>query len=214
MTQQREVILEELNKYHGHPTADELFVKVKKRLSRISLATVYRNLEILSEIGRVTKIEISGRQKRFDNEVHPHNHVYCLGCHRVDNVELDRNSPLDFKAGDHKGYAIDGYRIEFKGICPKCLKKKNKKKKMIKKGGTTMGCNKCGSTGLSEPQRQVLEALAKSKEVCGSKDIASAAGMEPKQVSCQITALKKKGYVASPVRCKYEITKDGKKALA
>ena len=208
MTQQREIILEELKKFNGHPSADELFVEVKKRLSRISLATVYRNLEILSEAGQVTKIEISGRQKRFDGELHHHNHVYCLGCHRVDNIELKKSSALDFKADDYKGYAIDGYRIEFKGFCPDCLKKKSTK------GGTTMGCKKCSEVSLSDPQRKVLEALANSKEACGGKDIASAAGMEAKQVSCQITALKKKGYVDSPVRCKYAITEDGKKALA
>lgn len=77
-----------------------------------------------------------------------------------------------------------------------------------------MGCKKCGPTELSENQRKVLEAFSKSKGACGSKDIASATGLESKQVSCQITALKKKGFVDSPVRCKYEITKNGKKALA
>lgn len=77
-----------------------------------------------------------------------------------------------------------------------------------------MGCKKCGPTELNENQRKVLEAFAQSKEACGSKDIASATGLESKQVSCQITALKKKGFVESPVRCKYEITSDGKKALA
>lgn len=208
MTQQREIILKELKKYPGHPTADELYEKVRKKLSRISLATVYRNLEILSEAGQVRKIEISGRQKRFDSTLHQHNHVYCIECHRVDNIELNHMSGAEIKPKDLRGYAIDGYRIEFKGICPDCLKKKNIK------GGTTMGCKKCGPTELSEPQRKVLEAFAQSKEACGGKDIASATGMEPKKVSCQITALKKKGYVESPVRCKYEITKDGKKALA
>lgn len=208
MTQQREIILEELRKYNGHPSADELFAKVKKRLARISLATVYRNLEILSEAGKVTKIEISGRQKRFDSQLGHHNHVYCLGCHKVDNIELGRKSALDFKPSDYKGYAVEGYRIEFKGFCPDCLKKKNTK------GGTAMGCKKCGADDLSEPQRKVLEALARSGEACGGKEIASAAEMESKQVSCQISALKKKGYVASPERCKYAITADGKKALA
>ena len=77
-----------------------------------------------------------------------------------------------------------------------------------------MGCKKCGPTELSDKQRQVLEAFAKSKEACGSKDIAATTGLESKQVSCQITALKKKGFVESPVRCKYEITKEGKKAIA
>lgn len=77
-----------------------------------------------------------------------------------------------------------------------------------------MGCKKCGAEDLSEPQRKVLETLARSGGACGGKEIASAAGMEAKLVSCQITALKKKGYVASPERCKYAITADGKKALA
>lgn len=77
-----------------------------------------------------------------------------------------------------------------------------------------MGCKKCGPAELSENQRKVLQAFSKSKEACGSKDIAAATGLESKQVSCQITALKKKGFVESPVRCKYEITKEGKKALA
>ena len=208
MTQQREIILKELKKFPGHPTADELYDKVKKKLSRISLATVYRNLEILSKDGQIAKIEISGRQKRFDSELHNHNHVYCLKCQKIDNIGLEKKSQFNIKPKDIKGYIIDSYRIEFKGVCPDCLKKKNTK------GDTTMGCKKCGSTELSEPQRQVLEAFAKSKEACGGKDIAAATGLESKQVSCQITALKKKGYVASPVRCKYEITKDGKNALA
>ncbi|MCL7488170.1 MAG: transcriptional repressor [Desulfobulbaceae bacterium] len=208
MTQQREIILEELKKFAGHPTADELFDEVKKRLSHVSLATVYRNLEILSGAGLISKIEISGRQKRFDSDLQQHTHVYCLSCHRVDNIELQSKSSIDFKAKDHQGYRIDGYRIEFKGFCPDCLTKTDNK------GGKSMGCKKCGTSGLSEPQRKVLEALAKSKEPCAGKDIALVAGMEAKQVSCQITALKKKGYVASPIRCKYEITRDGQKALA
>ena len=77
-----------------------------------------------------------------------------------------------------------------------------------------MGCKKCGPTPLNENHKEVLEALAKIKEACGSKDIAAVTSLEAKQVSCQLTSLKKKGYVASPVRCKYEITDDGKNAIA
>lgn len=208
MTQQREIILKELEKFPGHPTADELYDKIKKKLSRISLATVYRNLEILSEAGRISKIEISGRQKRFDSDLGHHDHVYCMHCHRVDNIDIKKRSGAAIEPSDLGGYAIDGYRIEFKGICPNCLEEKHKK------GGQKMGCKKCGPEQLSDNQRKVLEAFAKSKEACGSKDISTAIKMEPKQVSCQITALKKKGFVQSPVRCKYEITTDGKKALA
>jgi Fe2+ or Zn2+ uptake regulation protein len=210
MTQQREIILEELRKYPGHPTADELYDKVKKKLSRISLATVYRNLEILTEAGQVSKIEISGRQKRFDSELYHHDHVYCLNCHRVDNIALEKKSRDALKPTNLCGYTIEGFRVEFKGTCPDCLIKTKKNQK----GGQTMGCKKCGPSELNDNQRKVLQAFAKSREACGSKDIAAATGLESKQVSCQITALKKKGLVESPVRCKYEITKEGKKALA
>ena len=76
-----------------------------------------------------------------------------------------------------------------------------------------MGCKTCGNNPLNDQQRQVLEALAQSPEACGSKEIVAATGMEAKQVSSQITELKTKGYVASPVRCKYAITEQGKKML-
>ena len=77
-----------------------------------------------------------------------------------------------------------------------------------------MACAACKTKGLSETQRQVLEALAKSSAACCSNDLAAATGLESKQVSCQITALKNKGFVSSPARCKYEITDEGKSQLA
>ncbi len=190
-----------------HPSADELYERVKKKLPRISLATVYRNLEILSAAGMIRKIEISGRLKRFDWETEPHNHISCIRCHRVDNIELKRRLTRTLKPADNRGYKISGCRIEFTGYCPAC------RVTVTKKGGKKMGCKKC-NTGLSDKQTLVLKALAKSKDPSGSKDIAAASGLEPKQVSCQITALKKKGFVSSPVRCKYEITQEGKKALS
>ncbi len=76
-----------------------------------------------------------------------------------------------------------------------------------------MGCKKSNCATISDKQREVLEALAKSSEPCAGKDIAAVTTLEAKQVSCQITALKKKGYVASPIRCKYAITEEGKTIL-
>lgn len=82
-----------------------------------------------------------------------------------------------------------------------------------------MGCG-CKSTqttscdsALPAEQRQILEALAKCATPCGTRDIAAATGLESKQISCRLTAMKTKGYVASPERCKYAITADGRKAI-
>lgn len=210
MTHQREIILDELRRAKTHPTADELYERIKKKLPRISLATVYRNLEILSETGLIKKLEISGRQKRFDWDPQDHDHVYCTKCHRVDNIPTETGTLLSIAPELQKGYRITGCRIEFYGLCPNCLKPQQLKKST---GEKDMACKSCKTTTLSDAQRQVLEALNKSAEACGSKEIAAATGLEAKQISCQLTALKNKGFVASPVRCKYEITDEGKGQL-
>jgi Fur family transcriptional regulator, ferric uptake regulator len=131
MTNQREIILRELKKSKRHLSADELYDIVKKVMPRISLATVYRNLEILSEAGLIGKLEISGRQKRFDFDVSDHDHIYCMVCHRVDNLNIERTSIDSEQLGAKAGYSITGYRVEIIGICPECQKKEKKKEKNL-----------------------------------------------------------------------------------
>jgi len=129
MTNQREIILRELKKSRQHLSADELYDKVKKYMPRISLATVYRNLEILSEAGFIGKLEISGRQKRFDYDVTDHDHVYCAVCHRVDNLNIERQGLHTKEIKSVKGYSVTGYRLEIVGVCPACQKKEAQEKK-------------------------------------------------------------------------------------
>ena len=129
MTNQRELILTELKKSKKHLSADELYERVKKVMPRISLATVYRNLEILSEAGMIGKLEISGRQKRFDYDTEEHDHIYCVQCHRVDNIVLDRRVEDQEHVGTAKGYTVTGMRVEFAGICPSCRRKNEKARK-------------------------------------------------------------------------------------
>jgi len=80
MTHQRKVILEEMKKLEGHPTADEVYVRVRERLPRISLGTVYRNLDVLAASGLIRKIEPDFPQMRFDRNTHEHYHVTCMQC--------------------------------------------------------------------------------------------------------------------------------------
>lgn len=128
MTNQREMILRELKKSKRHLTADELYERVKKFMPRISLATVYRNLEILSDVNMIRKLEISGRQKRFDSELEDHDHIYCVECHRIENIDI---SPwqVEVPVEEAHGYTITGRRLEITGICPRCQKKIEKAKK-------------------------------------------------------------------------------------
>ncbi len=130
MTSQREVILKELRKSCSHPTADELYDLVKKTLPRISLATVYRNLEILSEAGIISKIEVSGRQKRYDAVTEPHHHIFCVKCHRIDNLDGYR-SEIDLQEIIAcEDYLVTGYRLNITGICPECEKLEKRQEKV------------------------------------------------------------------------------------
>lgn len=123
MTNQREIILRELRKSKLHLSADELYDRVKRIMPHISLATVYRNLEILSDAKIIGKLEISGRQKRFDFDVSDHDHIYCIVCHKLDNLTIERAALAPEQIDGAEGYAITGYRVEIVGICPECQKK-------------------------------------------------------------------------------------------
>ena len=120
ITHQREIILQELQSLKSHPTADELFELVRSRLPRISLATVYRNLEWLCQQGIVQKIEVGGRQKRFDGTVDLHYHIRCIACGRVDDVDMIPIETLEMDLSKKSGYTVKGHRLEFWGVCPGC----------------------------------------------------------------------------------------------
>lgn len=122
MTKQRRVILEELRKDNIHPTADQLYEMVRKRLPHISLGTVYRNLEILTSLGEIQTLEISGSQKRYDGIPHKHYHIRCVNCDRVDDAPIAPLNRLEDELYGATVYTIMGHRLEFLGLCPACSK--------------------------------------------------------------------------------------------
>ena len=121
MTRQRKVILEELQKVSTHPSADEIYEMVRKRLPRISLGTVYRNLEILSASGEIQKLELGCTQKRFDGVADDHYHIRCIHCDRVDDAPPEFDVAIHHELKGVTDYKIIGHRLEFIGICPACL---------------------------------------------------------------------------------------------
>jgi len=129
MTNQREIILRELKKSKQHLAADEIYERVKKDMPRISLATVYRNLQILFEAGLIGKLEITGRQMKFDYDVTEHDHIYCTVCQKVSNLNIKRQGLHEKELESVKGYTVTGYRLEVIGICPTCQKRNTKKEK-------------------------------------------------------------------------------------
>ncbi|MBT8339871.1 MAG: transcriptional repressor [Desulfatitalea sp.] len=120
MTQQRRVILEELRCNNIHPTADALYGIVRKRLPRISLGTVYRNLEILTALGEIQTLELSGSQKRYDGVPQKHYHIRCMHCDRIDDAPIAPLNTLEDELYGATVYTIMGHRLEFVGLCPDC----------------------------------------------------------------------------------------------
>jgi Fur family transcriptional regulator, ferric uptake regulator len=120
MTQQRRVILEELNKLTCHPTAEDLHRIVREKLPKISISTVYRNLELLSYEGMVWKMNVGATQSRFDGNTANHYHIRCSVCGRVDDVHMGVLTSIEETAKQFSGYKVLSHTVEFTGICPTC----------------------------------------------------------------------------------------------
>ena len=118
-TKQRKIILEELKGLKTHPTASELYELVRKRQPRISLGTVYRNLELMHQFGMVRKLPY-GHEARFDADVSEHYHLRCIRCDRVEDMhDVPLHAPK-LKVDDPHGYELVGFELEWRGICPGC----------------------------------------------------------------------------------------------
>jgi Fur family ferric uptake transcriptional regulator len=120
LTTQRQIILEELRKVKTHPTANEVYDMVRKRLPRIGLGTVYRNLELMAESGIILKLEVGGTQKRFDATTDPHYHIRCNDCGRVEDIEIEVQRKMNSMAAEKTDYQVLGHHIEFSGRCADC----------------------------------------------------------------------------------------------
>ncbi len=130
MTKQKTVVLEELSKVKTHPTAYDVYEMVKSILPRISLGTVYRNLEQLSSSGQIRRLDMGQGQRRFDAVVDDHLHIRCISCGKVDDVPLNpAMSTITIKdiISSQSGYDVLGCEMDFHGLCPICKKKAGNK---------------------------------------------------------------------------------------
>jgi Fur family ferric uptake transcriptional regulator len=125
-TKQRKVILEELMKVASHPTAEEIYFIVKKKLPKISIATVYRNLELMASDGTIKRLETRGKQRRYDGRTDNHLHVQCRICDKVEDVDAEEIAVLEKElrniAEKHLDFTEIDYHVEFIGICKNCQK--------------------------------------------------------------------------------------------
>jgi Fe2+ or Zn2+ uptake regulation protein len=126
MTPSRRAILAGIVGAGCHPTADEVYEMVRRALPRVSLGTVYRNLELLTRRGLIRTLAYGRGQRRYDAVLEDHCHVRCEACGCVDDVRVTPPGRLVDAVEDDGGYDIHGYRLSFRGLCPDCASKRER----------------------------------------------------------------------------------------
>lgn len=119
ITKQRKAIFAALQGDTTHPTADEIYRRVKKELPHISLATVYRNLKFLAEEGLILEISAPEGPNRYDPQTHEHYHFICDECRGVFDVKVPVQAHLECELG-RQGYEVRTHETVFYGWCASC----------------------------------------------------------------------------------------------
>lgn len=123
-TAQREAILSELRASRNHPTAEELYTVLRSRMPQLSLGTVYRNLEQMSQAGVIRKLETAGKRKRFDGDLSLHHHLRCIECGAVEDIVPAALREVDVAlARLLPQLECVGYNLELNGRCRCCREK-------------------------------------------------------------------------------------------
>jgi Fur family ferric uptake transcriptional regulator len=119
-TKQRTIILEELEGNKCHPTADEIYEKVRRKMPKISLSTVYRNLEILRREGVVQVIDTGGGQRRYDYITSEHSHIRCIRCGKLEDIVFEKPQEVIEDCAGQTDNEVLGCNVDIYGICPEC----------------------------------------------------------------------------------------------
>ena len=122
-SRQREAILDNLKSRVDHPTADMLFQSLRKDDPKISLGTVYRNLGLLTEIGKIKKLSDINGIERYDYNTTDHYHFTCKACSKLIDLPADTIVGLDnmFKHNDIG--IVESHSLILYGYCKECYQK-------------------------------------------------------------------------------------------
>lgn len=117
-SRQREAIVRTLSATDSHPTAEEIRDEVKKTCPNVSLATVYRNLRMLSSEEDILVLHTGDGKEHYDANVFPHAHLYCSGCGRVYDVMLDVNQIASLRSIR----PMADFELNYYGVCEGCAR--------------------------------------------------------------------------------------------
>jgi len=118
---QRAAVYESLESTESHPTADDVYTSVREQLPDISLATVYKALEAFVSCGIARKLSLGAGPARYDGRTDQHEHIRCLSCGRVQDIEGLRPAGWMEGIAELTPFDVVGYRLELEGYCPDCV---------------------------------------------------------------------------------------------
>lgn len=126
-SRQRESIKEFLMGRTDHPTADAVYMSIREQFPNISLGTVYRNLNLLVELGEIQKVSCGDGADHFDADTRDHYHFLCTDCGSVYDIPMETVEDINSLASSHFPGSIQGHITYFYGRCQNCLEKMEKK---------------------------------------------------------------------------------------
>jgi len=121
LTPQRLALVRLLSETDEHPSARQLHEELRQHFPTTSLATVYKTLNVLKDLGEVTEMGFSDDDNRYDAvSPHPHPHLICVQCRKIIDADAEPASELARQLAATSGYRIMSHRMEFYGLCPDC----------------------------------------------------------------------------------------------
>lgn len=120
VTAQRLAIYKDMCATDTHPTAEEVYGRIRKSYPTMSLATVYKTLETFEKYGFISKTHASGQKARFDANKEPHHHLICVSCGRIEDVECEALEGLKLSTSGAQHFGRQAFQIDLRGLCKNC----------------------------------------------------------------------------------------------
>lgn len=120
VTHQRQVLYEVMQGMDGHPSPEEIYARVKRKIPSISLATVYKNIHLFVESGVLREVSLHHGSQRLEMNAEEHHHLVCSKCKSIEDIDESSLGALPKRRKLADGFLVERYSVDVIGICAKC----------------------------------------------------------------------------------------------
>ena len=120
VTHQRQVLYEVMKTMHGHPSPEEVYARVKKKIPAISLATVYKNIHLFVESGVFREVSLHHGSVRVEMNDEPHHHMVCSKCRKITDIGEKELGLAVKRSRLPGGSLVERYAVDVIGVCASC----------------------------------------------------------------------------------------------